>query len=139
MRAAPPPSPVPTGKGLRSSAINDEILSDFLNTSLRIPNLKLPVTFQSRHVLTSPVDYRSIVSGDCDAIESARKSASEFGWLVVSGHGVTATDVEAVARKVDEEVSERKRCEAEEEFDFCWAGDEGSEFYSDILSDPNLR
>lgn len=135
MREAPLPSPVPTGKGLRSSVINDEILSDFLTASLQIPDLKLPITFQSRHVPVSPVDYRSIVSGDCDAIESARKSASEFGFFVVSGHGVTATD---------EEVRERnRRREAEEEFDFCWAGEEeeneGSEFYPNSRSDPNLR
>ncbi|KAI7727665.1 hypothetical protein M8C21_001121, partial [Ambrosia artemisiifolia] len=37
---APPPSPVASGR--RSSVANDEILSEFLNRSLRVPDLILP-------------------------------------------------------------------------------------------------
>ncbi|KAL9687205.1 hypothetical protein QQ045_031603 [Rhodiola kirilowii] len=139
-----PPSPVPTGKGLRSSAVNDEILTDFLTTSLQIPNLKLPISFQSRRLPTLAFDFRSLLSGDRDAVERVMNSASHFGFFAIIGHGISVLEAQKVAERTaengGEELREMNRCEAER-FDFCWAGEEedGSEFNSDMRPDPNLR
>lgn len=39
---APPPTPIATGKGLRSAAVNDRVLTQYLESALRVPDLTLP-------------------------------------------------------------------------------------------------
>lgn len=45
---APPPTPIATGKGLRSAAVDDRVLTQYLESSLRVPDLTLPQTRPSK-------------------------------------------------------------------------------------------
>ncbi|KAK9290542.1 hypothetical protein L1049_008712 [Liquidambar formosana] len=85
----PPPSPIPTGKGLRSAAVDDEILSEYLQKSLQIPDLTLPKSSFSASVhrlVPTEIDYRSIVSRERDSIDLLLRSAAEVGVFLIIGH-----------------------------------------------------
>uniref|UniRef100_A0A7N0ZSH0 Non-haem dioxygenase N-terminal domain-containing protein n=1 Tax=Kalanchoe fedtschenkoi TaxID=63787 RepID=A0A7N0ZSH0_KALFE len=132
-----PPSPIPTGRGLRSSAINEEILSDFLISSLHVPDLKLPISAQPRRVATSAVDFRSIASRDGESVERVLRRASQFGFFTISGHGILATEIRAAKRGAEYGGEDLRNWE-DEGFDFCWAGEE-EEDRSEFIPDPDPR
>ncbi|URD97990.1 hypothetical protein MUK42_30062 [Musa troglodytarum] len=84
---APPPTPIATGKGLRSAAVDDRVLSEYLDGSLRVPDLTLPGSYYpSRSPLKVPpeVDLTSLVSGDESAIRRVLAAASEVGAVRVA-------------------------------------------------------
>ncbi|THU73162.1 hypothetical protein C4D60_Mb04t19900 [Musa balbisiana] len=84
---APPPTPIATGKGLRSAAVDDRVLSEYLDGSLRVPDLTLPGSYYpSRSPLKVPpeVDLTSLVSGDELVIRKVLAAASEVGAVRVA-------------------------------------------------------
>lgn len=87
---APPPSPIATGKGLRSAAVDDLVLTEYLEDSLRVPDLNLPESyFPSRSPLKAlaEVDLHSLVSGDGLAVRQVLAAAAEIGAVRVAGGG----------------------------------------------------
>ncbi|KAG6511882.1 uncharacterized protein LOC121976180 [Zingiber officinale] len=87
---APPPSPVATGNGRRSAAVDDRVFSEFLDVSLRVPDLSLPQSFFSmKSVIKVPpeIDLCSMVSGDESSARCVLSAASEVGAIRVVGGG----------------------------------------------------
>ncbi|KAE8694929.1 AF4/FMR2 family member 1 [Hibiscus syriacus] len=106
---APPPSPIPTATGSRSAA--NEILTDFLEKSLHIPDLTLPETQALRqHGLSDKIDFQSLVSRERDSLERFMKSARKFGAVVIWRHGIETEELRETtkeAAKVFEVLEER--------------------------------
>ncbi|KAK4257963.1 hypothetical protein QN277_007483 [Acacia crassicarpa] len=68
----PPPSPFASGR--RSSLANDDILTKFLETSLRVPEpILLGKIFPKQKFLETPakVDFRSLCSDDHEDVASS--------------------------------------------------------------------
>ncbi|KAF2301168.1 hypothetical protein GH714_020601 [Hevea brasiliensis] len=62
---APPPSPIASGR--RSSVANDDVLTEFLEHSLRVPDLVLPdKIFPRQKIVETPprIDFQSLHSAD---------------------------------------------------------------------------
>lgn len=94
----PPPSPIATGKGLRSAAADDRVLSDFLDVSLRVPDLSLPLShFPSKWPVKVPaeVNLGALVSGDECAVRRVLNAAAEIGAVCVVGGEALGKDVRA--------------------------------------------
>lgn len=81
---APPPSPIPTGKGLRSAA--NSIFSENLSRSLKIPKLSLP-EYVHRSV-PADIDRESLASREPDSVKRILRCAAEFGVFRISRHGI---------------------------------------------------
>ncbi|KAH9301329.1 hypothetical protein KI387_012912, partial [Taxus chinensis] len=87
---APPPSPIATGQGIKSAGVNNEILSEFLEQTLRIPQLNLPeplIPYQDLPAfdllcLRSPDDRRS--TG-----KRLLQSSTRFGCFQIINHGIS--------------------------------------------------
>eukprot|EP00257_Ricinus_communis_P023203 XP_015583124.1 uncharacterized protein LOC8281238 isoform X1 [Ricinus communis] len=92
--SAPPPSPIPTGKGSRSAA--NEILCEYLEKTLNIPDLSLPephIPLLHDDIDTPPnipeqIDYQSLELGDYETIDRLLRSAREFGAFMIIDHGI---------------------------------------------------
>lgn len=87
---APPPSPIATGKGRRSAAVDDRVLSEYLDGSLRVPDLSLPQSFfPMKPVIKVPpeIDLCSMVSGNDSAARCVLSAAAEIGAMRVVGGG----------------------------------------------------
>ncbi|KAK8556541.1 hypothetical protein V6N12_002940 [Hibiscus sabdariffa] len=109
---APPPSPIPTATGSRSAA--NEILTDFLENSLQIPDLTLPETQAlalRHHALPDKIDFQSLLSKDTVSLERFLRSARKFGVVAIWRHGIdTEGELSATTReaaKVFEVLEER--------------------------------
>ncbi|CAL9755581.1 unnamed protein product [Musa acuminata subsp. burmannicoides] len=83
---APPPTPIATGKGLRSAAVDDQVLSEYLDGSLRVPDLTLPGSYypsrsplKVRRRLTSHRSYPAMsrLYGGCSRL---RLKWERFAW-----------------------------------------------------------
>lgn len=77
---APPPSPVASGR--RSCVTNDEVLTEFLETSLRVPDLVLPdKIFPKQKFIENPskIDLEALVGGWNDYDHSASKMMDSVG------------------------------------------------------------
>ncbi|KAK4267407.1 hypothetical protein QN277_024193 [Acacia crassicarpa] len=90
---APPPSPIASGR--RSSFANDDVLTEFLQTSLRVPDLILPdKIFPRQKFLETPpkVDFRSLCSDDHEDAASSSQVVSDslarIGCFQLVNHGV---------------------------------------------------
>ncbi|XP_028783606.1 1-aminocyclopropane-1-carboxylate oxidase 4-like [Neltuma alba] len=90
---APPPSPIASGR--RSSFANDDVLTEFLETSLRVPDLILPdKIFPKQNCLETPpkVDFRSLCSDHEDYVASSSDVVSDsmarIGCFQLVNHGV---------------------------------------------------
>ncbi|WVZ68376.1 hypothetical protein U9M48_017322 [Paspalum notatum var. saurae] len=92
----PPPAPTPirTARGARSAAADERMLADFLEASLRVPDLALP---PPRKRFSFPPDARegiaissrALVSGDADASRRAVAAAAAGpGAFLVAAGGV---------------------------------------------------
>lgn len=73
---APPPTPIATAKGIRSAAFNDEILSRYLESSLRIPNLTLPI---KNSMSPAEIKFESLINGDYDGLMERFMESGVFG------------------------------------------------------------
>lgn len=87
----PQPSPVPRARGSRSAA--NGLLTDYLDNTLRCPELSLPAI--SHMLVPAEIEYRSLSA----RMDVAVRSAKEFGAFRIRGHGVTTQEL----RKMEEE------------------------------------
>ncbi|CAK9324649.1 unnamed protein product [Citrullus colocynthis] len=95
---APPPSPIGTSR--RSSVTNDEVLTEFLEHSLRVPDLVLPETIfpRQRFVENPPrIDFRLLESSDRDSILKILDSMGSIGFFQLVNHGIPVELIGAVA------------------------------------------
>ncbi|KAK8466408.1 hypothetical protein PHAVU_008G084100 [Phaseolus vulgaris] len=99
MIPAPLPSPIPTGRGMRSAA--SETFSHFLEKSLQLPELTLP------HLPPAPaeIDLRSLSLGSADLM---LRSAREFGAFRIRYHGISSGELLTMADEA-ERVFEKSR------------------------------
>ncbi|XP_072954808.1 uncharacterized protein [Typha angustifolia] len=89
---AAPPTPIRTAKGSRSAAANDLVLAEYLENSLKIPDLTLPSShFPTRSPLPPPpaiadeIDLEAILSGDAAAVHRLLAAATESGAFSIRG------------------------------------------------------
>ncbi|KAM7262577.1 hypothetical protein ACFE04_000260 [Oxalis oulophora] len=92
---APPPSPIPTGAGSRSAA--NENLSRFLEKSLHVPDLALPLDSSPRHPdhhspsshydFLAEIDLTDLQSKNPDSVDRILRSAAEYGAFRIGGCG----------------------------------------------------
>ncbi|KAK7255451.1 hypothetical protein RIF29_28861 [Crotalaria pallida] len=87
---APPPSPVASGR--RSSVANDDVLSEFLESSLRVPDLVLPdKIFPKQRNLETPakVDFVSLCFHEDEAVcDVVSDSMARIGCFQLVNHGI---------------------------------------------------
>ncbi|XP_050233939.1 1-aminocyclopropane-1-carboxylate oxidase [Mercurialis annua] len=97
---APPPSPVASGR--RSSFANDDVLAEFLEHSLRVPDLVLPDNiFPRQKILETPprIDLQSLLidsPSDQDSISKIPESLSRIGCFQLVNHGIPGDSVRSV-------------------------------------------
>lgn len=83
---APPPSPVAAGH--RSTVANDDVLTEFLEHSLRVPDLVLPDRFFPRQktIQNPPIlDFNSLNSAETESILA---SIAQVGCFEILNHGI---------------------------------------------------
>ncbi|GLU17864.1 hypothetical protein SLE2022_342140 [Rubroshorea leprosula] len=94
---APPPSPIPTASGSRSAA--NETLSEFLENSLRVPDLTLP-SAHSRHQPSPPeIDRHSLASRESGTVDSLLRSVRVFGAFRISYHGISGEELRSLVKE----------------------------------------
>ncbi|KAJ7963068.1 1-aminocyclopropane-1-carboxylate oxidase 3 [Quillaja saponaria] len=147
---APPPSPVASGR--RSCVTNEDVLTEFLETSLRVPDLFLPDKFfpKQKYTETPPkIDFQLLSVSDEDHTVSniILDSIARIGCLQLVNHGIADEQIRsavvaatgifqvpsekrvAVMRSsekqygFDEEHGEEEGSELNEEF--VWCRDDG--------------
>lgn len=94
---APPPSPIHSGR--RSSFANDDVLTEFLEHSLRVPDLILPDRiFPKQRPVDGPpvIDFQSLVLEEHDAVSKIAESVADIGCFQVANHGISAEIVRSV-------------------------------------------
>ncbi|KAB1218510.1 putative flavonol synthase 4 [Morella rubra] len=87
---APPPSPIASGR--RSTVTNDEILTEFLQHSLRVPDLILPdKVFPHQKTMEIPpvIDLQSLNSKKGDAVQKILDSMAGIGCFQLVNHGIS--------------------------------------------------
>ncbi|XVE80763.1 hypothetical protein DITRI_Ditri15bG0006400 [Diplodiscus trichospermus] len=99
---APPPSPIPTATGSRSAA--NEILTEFLDKSLKVPDLTLPDSQDLHHHQDQPykVDFQSLALRESESVERLLRSAREFGVVRIGWQGIGTGDHEELRTLVKE-------------------------------------
>lgn len=87
----PPPAPTPirTARGARTAAADERVLAEFLEASLRVPDLSLPPRKRFSFPPPAPepdgIPSHTLVSGDADAEQRAIAAAAESGAFRVTG------------------------------------------------------
>ncbi|XP_010922721.1 uncharacterized protein [Elaeis guineensis] len=97
---APPPTPVATGKGSRSAAVDDWVLSEYLDRSLKVPNLTLPEScFPMRSPVKDPpeVDLPALLGGEESAVRRVLAAVVEIGAFRIGGRDKVAAAEEVRA------------------------------------------
>lgn len=105
---ASPPTPIRTARGARSAAADELVLAEFLEASLRVPDLALPPKMSSRRSFRYPappptpdVLAGALLSGpDPDAARTAVGAAAESGAFRVGG-AVDAGEVRAAVEAAE--------------------------------------
>eukprot|EP01018_Ginkgo_biloba_P002619 Gb_35468 [translate_table: standard] len=98
---APPPSPIATAQGIKSAAVNDEILSEFLEHSLRIPDLVLPEPLIRTDIPDLNLPAFDLLSDDPkqSGVKRLVQSAIEFGCFQVINHGISSELLEEAEKE----------------------------------------
>ncbi|KAL3511746.1 hypothetical protein ACH5RR_024463 [Cinchona calisaya] len=95
---APPPSPVASGR--RSSVTNEDVLSEFLETSLKVPDLILPdrVFPKQKSLQNSPkLDFQTLNSSiGNDSLTKFIDSVAGIGCFEVINHGIPEDWIKSV-------------------------------------------
>ncbi|KAE8674126.1 pliceosome associated family protein [Hibiscus syriacus] len=89
--SAPPPSPV--ARGRRSSVTNEDVLSDFLQHSLRVPDLILPdKVFPRQNFIDNPpkLDFQLLSSMETDSLFNVLDSIARTGCFQLVNYGIQA-------------------------------------------------
>lgn len=89
--AAPPPSPIPTGKGSRSAA--DQILSEYIDKSIQIPELRLPRQVQVHQFKPEEISYESLQMREKDSVRGLMRSVRELGVFKIIDHGISTEEL----------------------------------------------
>ncbi|OVA19662.1 Non-heme dioxygenase N-terminal domain [Macleaya cordata] len=100
----PPPSPIATAKGLKSAAVNDQILSEYLEKTLHIPDLTLPESYFSANDhrrIPVEIDFSSLKSRDDDSIRQLLESVTELGVFRLIGHGISADELQSTIAEAE--------------------------------------
>ncbi|KAF0923666.1 hypothetical protein E2562_006646 [Oryza meyeriana var. granulata] len=99
-----PPTPIRTARGERSAAADELVFSEFLEASLRVPDLTLPRnkrSFRYPAPLPNPdVLARALLSGEPDAVRTAAGAAAESGAFRLGG-AVEADEVRAAVEAAE--------------------------------------
>ncbi|KAJ3669074.1 hypothetical protein LUZ60_011024 [Juncus effusus] len=94
---APPPTPIRTGKGNRSAAVDDKVLAEFLDKSMKVPDLNLPRThFPSPHLpspIADEINVCSLDEGDIVAESRVVKAVRETGAFRISASSLSVDEV----------------------------------------------
>ncbi|OAY70439.1 hypothetical protein ACMD2_12133 [Ananas comosus] len=105
---APPPTPIKTAKGARSAAVDDRVLADYLETSLRVPDLTLPrprplsLSLSLSHSRSSTaisaappeeLPLPSLLRPDAAALRRAVAAASASGGFSIAAAASAAEEV----------------------------------------------
>lgn len=101
---APPPTPIATGRGLRSAVVDDWILSAYLESSLKVPELTLPEScFPARPTVKArpDVDLPKLLSGEEAAILRVLAAAAEIGAFRIVGGGEEAVAAAEVREAIE--------------------------------------
>jgi hypothetical protein len=113
---APPPTPIRTGKGNRSTAIDDRVLADFLETSLKVPDLTLPRSHfsspRARSPISDKISFSSLREGDIVAAGRVVAAVRESGAFRVGSRSMSMLEVKStieVAKNVFDVPEEMKR------------------------------
>ncbi|KAJ6365779.1 hypothetical protein OIU76_030538 [Salix suchowensis] len=99
---APPPSPIPTGRGTRSAA--NEILIDYLEKSLNVPDLTLPgpcIPLNKHQNIPAEISYRLLKSRDHESQDRLLKSVKESGAFKVLDHGISDEELGFLVKEAD--------------------------------------
>ncbi|XP_009759319.1 gibberellin 3-beta-dioxygenase 4-like [Nicotiana tabacum] len=99
---APPPSPIASGR--RSCVTNDEILTEFLENSLKVPDLRLPDrVFPRQKSIRNPskLNYESLESLSNDSISKILDSVATIGCFEVVNHGISGDLIKSVFSVAD--------------------------------------
>lgn len=94
---APPPSPVASGR--RSSFNNEEVLTNFIQNSLKVPDLILPDKAfpRQKSIRAAPkLDFQDLESMGTETVEDILGSVAELGSLEVINHGISRDLIELV-------------------------------------------
>lgn len=96
---APPPSPVASGR--RSSLTNDDVITEFLQHSLHVPNLILPDKFfpKQKSVEDPPtIDFEALCSDHYDdaTVTKVMESIARIGCFQLVNHGISSDFVRSV-------------------------------------------
>ncbi|XP_068334307.1 1-aminocyclopropane-1-carboxylate oxidase [Pyrus communis] len=96
---APPPSPVASGR--LSSVANDEVLTEFLEHSLQVPDLILPDKFFPKQISIEnnppTIDFGALNSDGCDAsLCKVVESIARNGCFQLVNHGISSELVRPV-------------------------------------------
>ncbi|OIT06769.1 PREDICTED: uncharacterized protein LOC109223060 [Nicotiana attenuata] len=86
---APPPSPIPTGRGSRSAV--DSILGEYIDQSIHVPHLTLPKN--THRWVPDEIHYPSLLLRENDAMNRLLSSAAEFGVVRIIGHGISGEEL----------------------------------------------
>ncbi|XP_077228608.1 downstream target of AGL15-4 [Tasmannia lanceolata] len=87
---APPPSPA---GGRRSTVINDDVLAEFLEHSLHVPDLILPDRIFPREIsAVNPleIDFESLITLDHDSVSKVLESIAGIGCFQLVNHGISS-------------------------------------------------
>lgn len=100
---APPPSPVASGR--RSTFTNDDVLTEFLQASLRVPDLVLPdkIFPKQKHLQAPPeVDFVSLCFHRDDALRDVVSQAlATVGCFQLLNHGIPPQLMSAAAEAAE--------------------------------------
>ncbi|CAK9174557.1 unnamed protein product [Ilex paraguariensis] len=94
---APPPSPIASGR--RSSFTNNEVLTEFLEHSLQVPDLVLPdhIFPQQKSIQNPPkLDFQSLNSVENSSVLEILDSAALIGCLELVNHGIPSDVIQSV-------------------------------------------
>lgn len=139
----PPPAPTPirTARGARSAAADDRVLAEFLETSLRVPNLSLPPQNRKRFQFPPPrpdshelpgVAANALLSGESSAAALISAAAAEIGGAFGVAGALGDDEVREAVRASEalfaapEEVKREqlgrwfRRTDRVEGEEFCW-------------------
>lgn len=95
---APPPSPIASGR--RSSVTNDGVLNEFLEHSLRVPDLILPDNFfpKQKIVETPPrIDCQSLNSKESNSVLKTLDSIARIGCFQLVNFGIPSEFIKLVS------------------------------------------
>lgn len=95
---APPPSPIASGR--RSSFANDEVLTEFLEHSLRVPDLILPdKVFPKQKSIGNPpvIDFQLLDSLEIDPISKVLDSIVTIGCFQLVNYGIPSESLRSAS------------------------------------------